>query len=191
MINRQLNSTRLAFRELSWEDLDFIHYLHSQPEVDEYNTLGIPKDLEETKKVIQPIIGNQKKRGRKIYGWVIIDRIGNRNIGMAGMTVTADRFNMGEIYYKLLPDSWGKGYGTETSRKLIEFGFEILKLHRIEAGVALENKRSIRVLEKSGMTCEGVRRKILPIRGEWKDNYHFAIIEDEYRERKKITDQTG
>jgi ribosomal-protein-alanine N-acetyltransferase len=41
------------------------------------------------------------------------------------------------------------------------------------------------------MTCEGVRRKILPIRGEWKDNYHFAIIEDEYRDRKKIKDQTG
>ena len=191
MINRQLNSTRLALRELSWEDLDFIHHLHSQPEVDEYNTLGIPKDLEETKKVIKPIIENQKKKGRKIYGWVIMERIGNRNIGMAGMTVTADRFNMGEIYYKILPDSWGKGYGTETSRKLIEFGFEILKLHRIEAGVALENKRSIRVLEKSGMTCEGVRRKILPIRGEWKDNYHFAIIEDEYRDRKKIKDQTG
>jgi RimJ/RimL family protein N-acetyltransferase len=103
---------------------------------------------------------------------------------MAGMSITADRFNMGEIYYKFLPEFWGKGYATETSLTLIKFGFESLKLHRIEAGVATKNIRSIRVLEKSGMTCEGIRRKILPIRGEWKDNFHYAIVEDDYRELK-------
>jgi len=37
------------------------------------------------------------------------------------MNVTADRFNMGEIYYKLLPEKCGIGYGTETSMKMIEF----------------------------------------------------------------------
>ncbi len=52
----------------------------------------------------------------------------------------------------------------------------------MEAGVASENTRSIRVLEKIGMTKEGLRRKILPIRGEWKDNYHFAIVEDDLRD---------
>ncbi|MDR1201453.1 MAG: GNAT family N-acetyltransferase [Tannerellaceae bacterium] len=51
-----------------------------------------------------------------------------------------------------------------------------------EAGVATENIRSIKVLEKSGMIREGLRRKILPIRGEWKDNYHYAIVENDPRE---------
>ncbi|MDB4584898.1 GNAT family N-acetyltransferase, partial [Draconibacterium sp.] len=69
---------------------------------------------------------------------------------------------------------------TETARALINFGFKQCKLHRIEAGVATKNKASVRVLEKSGMTCEGIRRKILPIRGEWKDNFHYAIIENEF-----------
>jgi hypothetical protein len=32
--------------------------------------------------------------------------------------------------------------------------------------------------EKLGMTGRGLRRKILPIRREWKDNYHYAIVED-------------
>jgi hypothetical protein len=35
----------------------------------------------------------------------------------------------------------------------------------------------LRVLEKSGMQREGLRRKILPIRGEWIDNYHYPIVE--------------
>jgi hypothetical protein len=34
----------------------------------------------------------------------------------------------------------------------------------------------------AGMTREGLRRKILPIRGEWKDNYHYAIVEDDLRD---------
>lgn len=102
-------------------------------------------------------------------------------IGTAGMFDSQDRFKIGEIYYKLIPEFWGKGYGTEVSRALIKFGFEVLKLHRVEAGVAIGNKASIRVLEKSGMLREGLHRKILPIRGNWVDNYHYAIVEDEYK----------
>jgi RimJ/RimL family protein N-acetyltransferase len=89
---------------------------------------------------------------------------------------------LGEIYYKLFPDHWGKGYATEVSRTLIMTGFNDFHLHKVEAGVATENIRSIRVLEKSGMKREGLRRKILPIRGEWKDNYHYAIVEDDPRD---------
>ena len=89
---------------------------------------------------------------------------------------------LGEIYYKLLPSYWGQGYATEIAKALIKSGFEDFLLHKVEAGVATENIRSIRVLEKSGMTTEGLRRKILPIRGEWKDNYHYAIVEDDPRD---------
>ena len=84
-----------------------------------------------------------------------------------------------QFRYKFYPKYWGNGFATEVAKELIKFGFQEYKLHRIEAGVATENKASVRVLEKAGMTCEGIRRKILPIRGEWKDNFHFAIVEDE------------
>jgi len=52
-------------------------------------------------------------------------------------------------------------------------------LHRIEAGVATQNLNSIKLLEKVGMTREGMYRKILPIRGEWVDNYSYAILEED------------
>lgn len=102
-------------------------------------------------------------------------------IGIAGMTLSNDRFKMGEFYYKLFPKFWGKGLATEMAKGLIKFGFEECQLHRIEAGVATQNAASIRVLEKSGMKQEGIRRKILPIRGEWKDNFHYAILEEDSR----------
>ncbi len=62
----------------------------------------------------------------------------------------------------------------------MNFGFNDLKLHRIEAGCAVENIASSKVLEKVGMTKEGIKRKILPIRGEWKDNYFYAILEEDF-----------
>ncbi len=81
-----------------------------------------------------------------------------------------------------MPAHWGYGFATEVTNALIKCGFEDFNLHKVEAGVATENYKSIRVLEKSGMIREGLRRKILPIRGEWKDNYHYAIVEDDPRD---------
>ncbi len=174
-----LESERLILKEITWDDLEDIHKLHSIPQVDEFNTLGIPQNIEETKEVIRPAIEDQNEDIRKKYCWTINIKTNNIFIGLAGLNLSASRFKMGEIYFKLLPPHWGKGYATETARTLIKFGFKDLRLHRIEAGVATGNMKSIRVLEKAGMAREGIRRKILPIRGEWKDNYHYTILEDD------------
>ena len=177
-----ISTARLDLIEISWDDLPDIHHLHSIAEVDEYNTLGLPDDEEETKKIIGPVIENQKAAVQRFYMWKIIDKESKDFLGVSGMTLSADRFKLGEIYYKLLPRYWGEGYATEVAKGLIKAGFEQFNLHKVEAGVATDNIPSIRVLEKSGMIREGLRRKILPIRGEWRDNYHYAIVEDDPRD---------
>ena len=177
----KLTTDRLLLEELNLEDLQLVHALHSIPELDEYNTLGIPKNLDETKKVIQSGIEDQAKKPRSEFAWKISLKESRNTIGLAGMFPSNDRFRLAEIYYKIHPDFWGNGYATEVAKELVRFGFEDLKVHKVEAGVATENVRSVRVLEKIGMTREGLRRKILPIRGEWKDNYHYSIVEDDPR----------
>ena len=179
----ELNTNRLIIQEVTWDDLDDIFILESSPEIDEFNTVGIPDNKNVTREHLRPFIGDQKAEVRKKYCWTIRLQTTGEFIGLAGMTLTADRFKMGEIWYNLMPTHWGNGYATEVAKRLIRFGFEILNLHRIEAGVATENKRSIKVLEKAGMTIEGIRRKILPIRGDWVDNYHYAILENDSWDR--------
>ena len=178
----KIETARLVLTEIGWDDLNDIHHLHSIAEVDEYNTLGIPISENETKEIIRPTIEDQQSKIRKLYTWKINKKTDGNFIGLAGMTLTADRFRLGEIYYKLLPSSWGRGYATEVGKALIKSGFEDFNLHKIEAGVATENEKSIRVLEKLSMVREGVRRKVLPIRGEWKDSYHYGIVEDDRRD---------
>ena len=178
----KLTTDRLYLEELTWDDLQKVHELHSIPALDEYNTLGIPEDLERTKDVMRSGIEDQSKDPRSNFAWKVCLKTDGKVIGLAGMFPSNDRFRLAEIYYKIHPDFWGNGYATEIAKELVRFGFDELNAHKVEAGVQTENVRSIRVLEKIGMTREGLRRKILPIRGEWKDNFHYAIVEDDPRD---------
>ncbi len=177
----EINSSRLQLKVITSDDIEDIHRLHSYPEVDEYNTIGIPENIEETRRLVEPFIQEQIKTPRKNYTFKILIKDSQEFIGLAGINLSLDKFRLGEIFFKLSPNYWNKGYATEVSKMLIKAGFEVLNLHKIEAGTDTDNIGSIRVLEKSGMKREGLRRKILPIRGDWRDGYLYAIVEDDPR----------
>ncbi len=178
-----LESDRLVLKELSWYYLKSIHFLYSNPEVDQFNTIGIPKSIDDTREIIRDVIEDKGKDKRTKYSWVILIKSGSIFLGEIGLNLAPERFRMAEIYYNLVPDRWGRGFATEAARRILDFAFYELNLHRIIAGVATGNTGSIRVLEKLGMKREGMHRDILPIRGEWKDNFSYAILENEYKGR--------
>lgn len=173
------NTERLLFQEITCDDLKNIHKLHTVPAVDEFNTLGIPGTIEDTRIIVKSMVDAKSQTPRNSYTWKIILKKNREFIGLAGLILSNDKFRLGEIFYKLHPDFWGNGYATEIAKRLVKAGFEDFNLHKVEAGVATGNVKSIRVLEKAGMTREGSRRKILPIRGEWKDSYLYAIVESD------------
>ncbi|MGB1204518.1 MAG: GNAT family N-acetyltransferase [Chitinophagales bacterium] len=177
-----LETKRLKIVALKHTDISDIHLMNSFESVARYNTIGIPSDISETEKMLLPILEEQEKENPTKFVWTIRKRENDEFLGEVGMNLSSKKYNRGEIYYSLLPKYWGKGYATEVTKRIIIYGFEVLKLHRIEAGVATENAASIRLLEKIGMIREGLRRKVLPIRGTWKDNYMYAILEEDKRD---------
>lgn len=78
--------------------------------------------------------------------------------------------------YYLDQEHNGRGYMTEAAKLIVKFAFEVLELHRVEAGVMPHNVRSIRVLEKAGFQKEGIARKNVRINGVWEDHQVLAII---------------
>jgi [ribosomal protein S5]-alanine N-acetyltransferase len=82
------------------------------------------------------------------------------------------------IGYSLDKQHNGSGYMTEAVSLAVEFAFNELKLHRVEAGVMLNNIGSMRVLEKAGFHREGIEQKGVKINGQWEDHQIFAIISD-------------
>lgn len=171
---------RLKLRLVEMADLESIHVLHQLAETDQYNTLGVPKDLEETYIIVDGWITDHQKRTIKNYTFSVELEKGGF-IGLVSLKLSSSKFNSAEVWYKINVDYWNQGYATEAIRSVIHFGFGRLKLHRIEAGCAVENLASIRVLEKVGMTREGRKRQILPLKTGWMDSFEFAILEGEWK----------
>ncbi|MBT2583180.1 GNAT family protein [Planococcus sp. ISL-109] len=82
----------------------------------------------------------------------------------------------GLLGYSLDQQYNGRGYATEAVSLAVQFAFDNLKLHRVEAGVMLRNIGSMRVLEKAGFHKEGIEQKGVKINGQWEDHQMFAII---------------
>lgn len=173
----KLSAERLNLRPIQPSDLGSIHALHALPETDQYNTLGIPNNIEETKMIISPWISDNEKAEPTNFTFTIETKANSIFVGLIVLKLGNRKYRTAEVWYKLHPDYWGKGYGTESLRTLIRFGFDQLHLHRIEAGCAVENIASIKVLEKAGMRREGRKRKVLPLKTGWSDNFEYAILE--------------
>ena len=185
----QHNSQRLNLIEISAADLDNIHQLHSYPETDKYNTLGIPENIQTTENILKEWLILQKVNPRQSYIFSIKENKKNEFIGLITLTLGKPNFKNAEVWYKVSPDYWGKGFATEALNQILNFGFTHLALHRIEAGCAVENIASTKVLEKAGMTREGRKREVLPIKGIWTDNYFYAILESDFTNQKGKDDK--
>lgn len=74
-----------------------------------------------------------------------------------------------------------KGYMTEAMPLILEFAFEQLGLHRVEAACLPINQPSRALLKRSGFTEEGLARRYLRIRSKWEDHLLFAILRDDLR----------
>ncbi len=77
----------------------------------------------------------------------------------------------------------GLGYMSMALEVLLPVLFEDLNLHRIEAACIPINAASIRVLEKSGFTREGIAREYLCINGKWQDHLLFGLLRNDLRAR--------
>ncbi len=76
---------------------------------------------------------------------------------------------------------WSRGYGSEAIRLLLRYGFETMRLHRIDLRVLEYNVRAIRAYEKCGFVREGVEREAALVDGRWHNDVLMAILEQESR----------
>jgi RimJ/RimL family protein N-acetyltransferase len=80
------------------------------------------------------------------------------------------------VGYWVRRSCWGKGLATEAVDALTERGFQIFRLHRLEAHVALDNLASQRVVEKLGFEREGVARAVEYLNGRYVDHIQYSLI---------------
>ncbi len=103
----------------------------------------------------------------------------------------AGTINLSQIYRKAFQNAYlgyllfdkftGKGLMTEAVEIVLNYAFQTIKLHRIEANVQPQNAASIAVLQRTNFTKEGFSRKYLKIGGRWRDHERWAIIIENWK----------
>ena len=82
--------------------------------------------------------------------------------------------------YWLAADHQGRGIMTRCGRAMIAFAFDALELNRVEISAAIGNDRSLAVIERLGLTAEGVRREGEWVHDRFVDLRCFAILREEW-----------
>jgi RimJ/RimL family protein N-acetyltransferase len=78
-------------------------------------------------------------------------------------------------------DVWGKGFGTEATRLMVEHAFERLRLHRIGLSVFAFNGRAIRAYQRAGFVIEGRAREAIRRDNRWWDEVEMSILDSDWR----------
>ena len=114
------------------------------------------------------------------YRWAVIEKASGECIGQIAFFSVDTKNEHGEIEYVIGPSFQGKGYATEMTRAVIAYGFEKINFHRIEIDCRTTNEASRRVIEKCGLTYEGVFRDFFWRRDHFEGRRVFSILKREY-----------
>lgn len=174
-----LQTGRLTLRRMRAGDAEQMYAYASDPEVASYmlwEAHRSPCDSENFLRFVQ----ERYTRGDPA-GWGIVERESGRFIGTCGPESWRPEHARAELGYVLAREHWGRGLMTEAVSAVVELCFGRLGLNRVEARCFTGNVGSERVLQKVGMTYEGVSRSSHFVKGEFRDLLHYAILHDDPR----------
>ena len=98
-------------------------------------------------------------------------------VGAIGFEMQTDVYRLSaELGYWVGEQYWGLGIATSAVKLIINYGFEVLGLVRIYAGVFENNLSSMKVLENAGFTKESIARKAIIKNGNILDGHRYAIV---------------
>ncbi len=102
-------------------------------------------------------------------------------VGVIGFNEFDWRNKIGYIGYWLSKDAQGKGIMTRAARALIDYGFEILDLNRIDIRAAVDNKKSRAIPERLGFNQEGILRQTEWLYDHYVDHVVYGMLANEWR----------
>jgi RimJ/RimL family protein N-acetyltransferase len=95
-------------------------------------------------------------------------------------------FGTAEWGFALGSAFWGTGVFLDGARLLVDFAFDVIKAHRLEARAAIVNGRGNGALRKIGATQEGILRKSFLRNGEYLDQALWTILDEDWRAQRTI-----
>lgn len=170
------STDRLVLRLPHESDAETILRYMNDPEVAEMQDWDLPRTPDHVASRIQRATA---------AGWPAPGEWVNLTIDVAGRCVgdvachLDEQCAVAEVGYTLAREHWGHGYASEALGALIDHLLASQPVHRLSASLDPQNLRSMRVLEATGFTVEGLSRRSYPMRGRWEDDLKYAMLRED------------
>jgi len=174
-----LIGSKIYLRPLKESDAEGDYpYWFNDSEVCKYNHYArFPNTYEKTLDYIKSI-----KNSREILVFAIIENGTNTHVGNVSLSKIDFIDRNAELSIIIgEKNSWGKGYGKEACKLLIEYGFNVLNLHRIYAGTSEDNLGFRKLAEAIGMKEEGKYLECIFKNGKYLTAISYSILNPNHK----------
>jgi len=170
----ELKTQRLVLRPLHLSDSSAWFEIFSDARVMRYWSREPVESLVEAESLLQQELDWFESGSNITWGIALAES--NVAIGKVTLFQFSEQNSRAEIGYILGYPYWGKGYMSEALKRVIDYAFNELKLHRIEADTDPENHPSLALLEKFGFQREGLFRERWWLHDKWADSVMLALL---------------
>ncbi|CAI0722386.1 MULTISPECIES: GNAT family N-acetyltransferase [Serratia] len=178
----KLVTERLTLQSLTADDWPLFLRLYQDPLVIHY--IADPCSEEDIRSRFEARLPTWDKHLDQWLCLVIRDKASGQALGMTGFRSQWLPYQQAEVGFGCLPEAQGKGYGKEWLPAVLDFGFNACGYHKVTATVTAGNIASRRLLESCGFLLEGTLRDNYQLAGQWRDDWQFGLLEQEFRGAK-------
>lgn len=178
-----LETPRLILRRLEMRDAPDIYEYGRDPQVAQHVLWDAYTSVSEARGYVRFML--RKYRAGEPSSWGIEEKATGRVVGTIGYMWYQRENNACEIGYSLARRLWNKGLMTEALSAVIQYSFEVLRLHRLEAQHETDNGASGAVMRKCGMLKEGTLRGRLYNKGKYVDVDLYGMLREDYAARTR------
>lgn len=171
---------RLILRAFQYIDVEPFAAYRSDPEIAKFQYWDIPFTEEKAAKFIEEMKGIQPGIPGEWYQIAIELKMMHLLIGDCAFCILAEDSQQAEIGFTLARQYQGKGYATEAVRRLLDYLFGELNLHRVRAICHVDNLASAKLLKRVGMRREAEFIENIWFKGEWISEYWYGILHREW-----------
>jgi RimJ/RimL family protein N-acetyltransferase len=184
-----LTGRRVALRWLTARDVPALLAVFGDPEVVRYMDHGAHASEADAAALLAHIEAGFA--ARTLFQWGVTRRDDDAVIGTCTLFGLANGHRRAEIGYALARPAWGQGIMAEALPLALDFAFDVLGLHRVEADVDPRNAASLRSLARLGFAREGYLRERYHVHGEIQDSVFLGLLAAEWRARRGAAPGAG
>jgi RimJ/RimL family protein N-acetyltransferase len=176
-----LTSGEVTLRELQLSDAPSLLAMLTTEEVARFISPP-PTTVEGFERFI--VWANAERQAGRYACFAVVPNGMDTAIGIFQVRQLEPGFGSAEWGFAIGSPFWGTGMFSICAEMVLEFSFETLGVHRLEARAAVRNGRGNGALRKVGATCEGVLRRSFLRNGEYLDQHLWSILDTDWREMR-------